>query len=223
MKKRNRIILILFILILFPSIFLPFVYRNENETINQTINIIATLISSIASLFTLFIAIALFNKYGIETTLLQKNTEVVFSFLEEYKKINFCIKGKNFVLFIKIQNNLTNQYNEWLDQKLCFSTEYISNLEKLFKISRNPFMPKSIHEKANKLKIDILTLDIREEEINNYAIVGFMENSLFENKIGRFNGHDMTLSEFIKIVDELTFELENWIKKNSNYNPDLNL
>ena len=46
-------------------------------------------------------------------------------------------------------------------------------------------MPKSIHEKANKLKIDILTLDIREEEINNYAIVGFMENSLFENKIGR--------------------------------------
>jgi len=69
-NKRN--IIFILILTIGLAVLLPIIFREKSEGFNQTLNIIGSLISSIAGLVTLLIAIMLFNKFGIETPLLQK-------------------------------------------------------------------------------------------------------------------------------------------------------
>ncbi len=220
-NKRN----IIFILILTISlaVFLPIIFRDKTEGFNQILNIIGTLISSIAGLLTLLIAILLFNKFGIETPLLQKNTEVVFSFLEEFKKTSFQIQGKNFGLFVRIQDQHHKHFEDWYGQKLLFSTEYSSGLDRLIKLSESPFMPKSIYEKVDKLRFYVLVMDVKDEDLDKYATVQVLGQPLIGAKFGRFNHQDMTLFEFLNIIDDLKTEIKNWISKHSNYSPDLNI
>jgi hypothetical protein len=220
-NKRN--IIFILILTIGLAVLLPIVFREKTEDFNQTLNIIGTLISSIAGLMTLLIAIMLFNKFGIETPLLQKNTEVVFSFLEEFKKTSFQIQGKSFGLFIRIQDQHHKHFEDWYGQKLLFSTEYSAGLEKLIKLSESPFMPKSIYEKVNKLSFYILSMDVKDEDLDKYATVQVLGQPLIGTKFGRINHQDMTLFEFLNILDDLKTEIKNWISKNSNYSPDLNI
>lgn len=220
-NKRN--IIFILILTIGLAVLLPIIFREKSEGFNQTLNIIGSLISSIAGLVTLLIAIMLFNKFGIETPLLQKNTEVVFSFLEEFKKTSFQIQGKSFGLFIRIQDQHHKYFEDWYGQKLLFSTEYSSGLYRLIKLSESPFMPKSIYEKVDKLRFYILSMDVKDEDLDKYATVQVLGQPLIETKFGRFNNQDITLFEFLNIIDDLKTEIKNWISKNSNYSPDLNI
>lgn len=222
MKNKKNIILIL-IFTISLAVFLPIIFREKTEGFNQTLSIIGTLISSISGLLTLIIAIILFNKFGIETPLLQKNSDVVFKFLVEFKKTGFFIQGKNFGLFIRIQDDFSKNFEKRYGQKLLFSTEYSSGLNKLIKISESPFMPRSIYEKVGKLRIYSLTFDVKEEDFDKYATVQVLGQPLIGAKFGRFNYQDITLYEFLNIIDDLTTELKNWIKEHSNYSPDLNI
>jgi hypothetical protein len=222
MTNKKTLIAVL-ILTIILAVFLPIIFREKTEGFNQILNVIATLISSIAGLLTLLIAIILFNKFGIETPLLQKNTEVVFSFLEEFKQTSFQIQGKSFGLFIRIQDEHHEHFEEWYGQKLLFSTEYSSGLDKLRKISESPFMPRSIYKKADKLRFYVLIMDVKDEDLNNYATVQVSGQSLIEAEFGRFNRQDMTLLEFLNIIVDLKTEIKNWISKYSNYKPDLNI
>lgn len=224
MTNRSNILLILS-LTLILSVVLPILFRDNSETVNQTLNIIATLTSSIASLLTLIIAILLFNKFGIETPLLQKNTDVVFSFLEEFKKTGFKIEGQDvkFVLFIRVHHPIHKHFEERYSEKLLFSANFISDLEKLMKIAESPFMPKSIYDKVIKLNFFVLSYDVKDEDIKNYATVEVLGQQRTDAKFGRFNHQDMTLFGFLNIIDEIKTELIEWINKHSNYSPDLNI
>lgn len=220
-NKRN--IFITLIITTFLAVLLPMCFRNKEDSFNDILYIIATLINSTTSLLTLFIAITLLNKFGIETTLLNKNTEVVFSFLEEFKKTIFLIQGKDFMVFINMEE-LNNKYLEiYYSKKLLFSHDYHDRIDKLIRISENPFMPKCIYKKVNKLVIRILAFDVEEKDIEKYVKVRVKGPPLIENKYGRFNQQDMTLYEFLNIIDEIKTEVNNWIKQNSDYYPDLNI
>ena len=220
-NKRN--ISILLILTILLAIILPIFLHDKTETPNQTINIIATIISSFASVLTLIIAILLFNKFGIETPLLEKNTSVVFAFIEELKKTRLFINGKNYGLMIRLHDSYHTSFEEYYGEKLIFSREYLDGLSKLFEISESPFMPKSIYQKVDQLKFYILSMDIKDEDLNNFATVTVLGQAIIDAKFGRFNHKDMTLFELLNIIDDIKSETVKWISKNSNYSPDLNL
>lgn len=219
----KRSLIIISILTISLAVLLPFIFRVKSEEFNQTLNIIGTLISSITGLLTLIIAIILFNKFGIDSPLMQRNTEVVFSFLEEFKKTNFIIQGKNFGLYVSIQDQNNKHYEKWEEQKLLFSREYLIGLERLIKISESPFMPKSIYDKVNKLRFYFLALDVKDKDFDNYATVQVSGQPFNKVEFGRFNQQNMTLFEFLTIIDDIKTEIKNWIKINSNYSPDLNI
>jgi len=84
-------------------------------------------------------------------------------------------------------------------------------------------MPKSIYEKVDKLRFYILSMDVKDEDLDKYATVQVLGQPLIETKFGRFNNQDITLFEFLNIIDDLKTEIKNWISKNSNYSPDLNI
>ena len=205
------------------SVILPLIFKEDSETFNETLNIIAALISSIAGLITLLIAILLFNKFGIETPLLEKKTEVVFKFIEEYKKVRFFVSGNKYGLMIRLHNPNDIAYEDWYGEKLVFPVEYSEGLNSLMKISENPFMPKTITEKLAKINFYHLVMDVDDEKLEEYAKVTVQGQSIIENKFGRFNGKDMTLFEFLNLVDELRNEIIDWVNNNSNYSFDLNI
>lgn len=204
------------------SVLLPIIFKENNDSINGVLGVIATLISSIASLITLIIAIVLFDKYGIEAPLLQKQTEVVFTFLEEYKKIRFVIRSKAFAMFITLHAPEHKQYNRFYKEKLLFSTEYIEGLSLLLKISESPFMPKSINEKLNKLSFHILAIASDENSLDKFAVVNVLGQTMDAKDAGFFNNESMTLLEFFNIIDDLNTEIQSWISKHTSYPPDLN-
>ena len=226
MKDKKYIIIIL-ILTIILSVLLPFILRDSSESINDIISIIATLISSFASLLTLLIAIILLNKFGIETSLIEKNTEVIFSFIEEFKQTSFSVKGNNFVLMIRPFHFSPHKYSEnYYSEKLIFSLDFVYSLDKLFKIAESPFMPKSIFEKINKLAFTNLSMNIADEDLDKYSIVEVLGNSLIDTKdvkYGLFNSEDMTLFEFLNLIDDLKTEIVSWIEEHSSYTSDLNI
>ena len=228
MKKKN-IIVILFITIII-SILLPFIFKTKNATVNDTISVIAAITSSFASLVTLTIAIVLFNKFGIETPLLEKNTTIVFKFLEELKKSKLSINADSYVIMVLLYdphisfiNELSFSLNRYYKDKLIFSIEYNNSLSKLFEIASSPFMPKSISNKVDKLNCYVLEMDLANKDISKYAIVSDIEGIGSFTKFGKFNGNDITIFEFLNLIEDVKVEVVNWIKKNSKYSPDLNL
>lgn len=225
MKINNKLLCVLIAGII-VSVVLPLVFRDNSETANQTFIVIATLISSAASLLTLVIAILLFNKFGIEKPLLQKNIDVVFPLLEKFKNTTlFMEKLRGEIFLMQIQANKPMLYNvkRYYDEKLLFSQDAISAFKDLTKMSNSSFMPKSIYLKISKLRVDSFSVVIDNEHPRKYATIDLFENfGKRGTQFGLLNGKDMSLFEFLNILDDIKSELINWIDKNSEYSHDLN-
>ncbi len=120
----------------------PFIFKDKNESINQTLNLSASIISSIATVLTVIIALILFNKFGVETPLIERSSSKVFELLEKIKETNFSIQSDRFYFWINMSNPFKYQFTEqYYREKFSFSIAYFDNLEKLFDISSNPFIP----------------------------------------------------------------------------------
>ena len=218
----KRYIIILFSVSLITSIILPFIFR-ANESVNEIFTVISTLISSFASLFTFAFALILYNKFGIEQTILENNTSTVFKLVEKLKETRFFASGDKFMLQIKMSDPHLYHFEKYYKNELIFSIEYYNGIEEILNISNNPYLPKSIAEKLNKLHFYSLSMDVKDKEIEKYtkiSVVGHPDN---EGKWGRFNGKNMNLFEFLNILQDVSIETKKWLKNNSSINIDLNL
>jgi hypothetical protein len=225
MTKRFLLSIALFLAIIF-AIVVPFIFQTKEETVNQTINASASILSSIAALLTLIIALLLFNKYGVESPLIEKSSSKVFALLEEIKQTSFSIGNDRFYFWIKMSDpfKYSAHIEKYYGEKLIFSNDYIYGLDKLFEISNNPFIPKDISEKMDKLQYFSLSFDVKESEQTNYTKVSVARFKKSEElTFGRFNSQDLTLFEFLKILDEVRIEVVQWIQNNSSINIKLNL
>ena len=208
------------------AIALPFIFKDKSETINQTINLSATIVASFASILTFIIALFLFNKYGIESPLIEKSTSKVFALLEQIKLTTFSISSERFGIRIKMSNpfKYCKSIEEHYKENLVFTEDYIYALDKLFEIGDSPFTPPSVSQKLDLLQFSIMSYDVNDNDIKNYAkliIVGYRK---FDNpKFGRFNARDITVFEFLKILDDINNELSQWIQKNSSIPVQLNI
>jgi hypothetical protein len=217
---RNQILYFSLISILI-SIIIPIVLKEESESYNQTFGTIATIIGSIASTLTLVIAILLYNRFGIESTLLEKNSFIVFSFLEKLKQTRIMIQSDRATLFLEInsQTLFEDQYGEIL----LFSSEYYEGLQELSNIADSPFMPRSIADKFNQMKFSTISFDVAQEDIHKFATVSFIGYSHKDILWGKFNGENMTLMEYLNILEEIRFETIKWITEKSILDPNLNV
>ena len=204
----------------------PFIFRVKEESVNQTLNLSGTLISAICTVLTLMIALVLFNKFGVETPLIEKSSAKVFELLEEIKEINFSIGSDK--IYFRVQMSDPFKYNKWIEsqygEKLVFSENYLNGLVKLFKISNNPFIPPAISEKMDKLQFFTLSFDVDEVKLKDYAkvqVVGV--EKILDIKYGRFNMKDLTVFEFLTMLDDISSEIKAWIQSHSTIPVKLNL
>lgn len=222
--KSKYIIYIILSISFITVIILPIFFANQSESPNTIITVIGTVVSSLTNILTLFIALLLFNKFGIETPLLEKNTQTVFKFIEQFKKTTFYINNdsQKYFLNIRLDDPFNTAFERFYGDKLAFSTEYMTDLEELFTISDSPFMPKKISSTIEKIRCSYIP-HLNPEELKNFSVVivpGKKNNN--KEAFGKFNDKDMTLMQFLSLLDEIKIEVTNWISKNSSYSPDLN-
>ncbi len=217
MKRKRIIILIIFIsLLLF---FLPFFLSKEtNENVISGINII----SGFASLLTLAVALLLYNRFGIEKSLLDKQTNEVFELLENLNKAFIFIQGNNIVMRFNPTRPYHKIYESHYDKMLLFSPTYMEGLGNIWKHSNNIFLPKDIAKRLNKLQIYLLAKQsdkLEDHQLRVYVPTKENEKEYF----GVANNKEIIFMEFLTNWNELVEEIKSWISMNSSMKSELNL
>lgn len=220
--KNQKIVLLIISILIGLSLFPLFIIA-EGESINSAIGVSATVLSGLATLITLIIALLLYNKYGIEETVLQKRTEAVIALLSELKKTRFVFESpdSNYYM-IRIKWIEKNYFEEKYSEELVFSSNYYIGMEKLTALVDDLFLPKTIVEKYSNLQFIVMT-NLKPEELKKYTKVDIAGYKNPDNiKYGFLNDKKMTLIDFITYITDLKSEAENWLKENSNKDVDLN-
>jgi hypothetical protein len=225
MKQRSLNYFLVLIGIAFTAA-IPFLFKDKTESINQTLNLSATIVSSLAAIVTLWIAFLLFNKYGVDSSLLEKSSSKVFDLLEQIKAIRFSFGSQKFWFNVGMSDPF--KYNSHIEvhykEKLVFSEMYFNSLQRVFEINSSPFMPTAIAEKVDRLQFILMSFDVPDSIIDDYLkvlVMGHKETP--ETKFGRFNGEDLTVFEFLNILEDIKVATEEWVKDNSAIPVKLNL
>jgi hypothetical protein len=204
---------------------------NHTDTLGKVIDLMAAIGSILSAFFTL-IGLVIAWKIGtkIAKNLSYHNKTVEYEYLELIKLINLT---ENLYFFISEGNGahileryypfglVDSELEKYLNYKLLFDIKDLkSKLSEIFTISNSVFLPNMIRNKLCKLH----------ETLSNYKKLEWIApqfpnpndsivlhgNSL-TNKLGYTLFKDevkFTLSDYIKLWDELIEEINNWFKKN---------
>ena len=127
------------------------------------INSFASLIMAFCSILTLVIAILLYDKYGVERSVKEKNFAAVNDLMEDLLKIRLMISTKYITLFnITFQSDYKNRLNglspEQMSSQIFFTENSLSNLADLFyKASTNLYLPPEIVEAIKKMPLAVFS------------------------------------------------------------------
>ncbi len=217
MKRREIIILLIVIAIIIFTV--PFFFdKATNDNIVSGVNLIA----GFSSLLTLIIALLLFNKFGIETSLLEKQTNQVFELLENLNKSIILVRGNHVFMRFNPAKPYQKFYEKYYDRKLMFSTRYVEGLENVWKYCDNVFLPKEIATKLRGLQIYMIS-DIKEEVNEDDLKVSAPFKSEENEKFGKGNNKDILMIDFVSNWNDLIEEIKKWISTNSSVKSELNL
>jgi hypothetical protein len=194
-----------------------------NKDILENLRNTFTVISGTASFITVVIAILLFNKYGIDKTIKDKNLEISLKLLEEIKSIRIIITSDDFGCYYQPTVVPIEQYEFAYKAKLLFSKTYANDLQFLRKYSTNLYLPLEI-----KKKLDILIPSAmgRIQELikeSDYALVTINGNES-EGTYNWINSvEEITVFKYLIMWDELITTVKNWCVRNSDSKIDLNI
>jgi hypothetical protein len=217
MKRHYYILLITFSICLFV---LPFIF---NDSINHLLSISCNLVGSFCSIITLFIAIILFDKYGLKKSLIEKKADLVLRLIENLKQVRLFMKNdKQFVQYRPL-TDWQSTYEMFNDMLLVFNKDYLSGLNKIFEYADNLYLPISIVEKIRNLEPSSITYDLDRLANPDYFEVSVPGLQKSEDIFGRLNGKNMTFYDFNNLWIEILEEAEKWLKENDIEIKELNV
>lgn len=194
------------------------------ESTIESIKDAFSIIGGVASFIVMIIAIMLYDKFGIEKTIKEKNLDVSLKLLEEIKKITIVIKGYNYKVFYDVTKIPINAFEEHYGEKLLFPENYREELNSIFVYTNNLYLPREIKEKLDA--IIPYSLGALNDGINNdgygKVIINYRDSTKWMyNHIN--NETDIKLYDYLIKWDELIFTIQNWCKNNSDSKIDLNI
>ncbi len=216
--KKKLIVLSLFILVstLLCSFLVP-------EGIIKHLKDVLSIISGITSFVVMLIAILLYNKYGVDKSIKDKNLEISLKLLEELKTINIGVWRESFGMQHRITTFSIDLYESHYGTKLLFPKSYYDDLNHIFAFSNNLYLPKSIKEKLDNIIPYILTPITQEIDQKQFGKVSINLNKDVEYGFYEINNEQLTVFEYLVKWDELVTSIQEWCNKNAETKLDLNL
>ncbi|MFA7419432.1 MAG: hypothetical protein WCZ90_07085 [Melioribacteraceae bacterium] len=215
------IILTLVICILIPILF-GSVYGQD---INQSLSIL----SAISSFFTLIIALLLYNKLSIESTIVEKQTDAVINLLSAIRKVSLIFDREDHISSFTMHRESMKQIKnnpKVQNIPLLFSMSYFKAIKEVNDASYNIFLPRIIVNSSRQLvpsriyQIEIETI-VNEKYLKVETIESLSVDAV--KKYGKVLGGDIQIQEFVKSWELLINDLEKWLKDNSSIKIELNI
>lgn len=217
----NKILTALIVIIIIAIGSVPFFLTS---IANEAISVGSNLISALASLVTLIIALVLYSKYGVEKSLLDKQTDVVFRLISELKKTRFIIlwEEEN-ILFLQLDMLKDEYWSDYKDKELLFSFGYAEGLNNIWQIAENIFLPSVIMEKMKPLMVHSIR-GVSETETIKYMRVSALglSKEAKDNSFGILNSKSISLEQFVMHWRDTIEVSKKWLKEHSNISVDLN-
>ena len=230
----NKSFQYIFAALLVVSVALPCLLNTSCEDTIHVIDHICFIIAAVCGVITAIIAILLYDKYGVDKKIVDKNLEVVLQFVDELRKTTIYIHGESkaggsYAMMINFWNKPIEKdgfMSRCLNDKLFFKLNYGYALNNLYEISKNPFMPPEIGEKFQKITLRVLPEITEEDKQYGYAVATGSVNMLeLEDKdmiVGKLNGHAFTVGEYIDNYMEVRNAIKQWLKAHNVDDSSLN-
>ena len=219
----KKLFALLFILLIIASSIVPVSLKSQGEDTIHVIDHIAFLIAAVCSIITVVVAILLYDKYGVGSKIVDKNLQLVLQAIEVLKKTNAFAKCENdngsYILRLNFWTTEISQLDmmkRYLDDPVYFRISYAYAFEKLFQLCQDPLLPKSISEKIKNLQLYLLPDSNQNINDSRYAVISAHYEGvqdLDDSVVGKFNGHDMTLREYILKYEAVKTAIKQWLKE----------
>ena len=217
-------------ILLLIAVVIPLCMSCLGENALKVVDSISALIGAFCGVITLFIAILLYNKYGIDQSIADRNLKIVLEILEELKKtVAFAYsESKSGAYFVQLNFWNTDlavlsrgPKTQFLDDMVYFRINYAYAFSNLFDLGRDPFAPKEIVEAIKRIQFVSLTGVKEEDRAEKYAVISARFEEKIENDeiVGRLNNRDMTLREYVQNYMAVKESIKSWLV---NHNVDPN-
>lgn len=225
MKDAIKIFLAVLVILLISGacLFVPFLIDEKSlKPILSGLEILA----AVSSVLTLLIAVLIFNKFGIEESLLKRQTEVLHDLLGAMKKFGLRIHNEGIYINFTIERRNEPFLEPYHDSTLLFSSDIFSAMKEIDDCLGDVFMPNEIRRSFLPLQVSILAmLPKGENTLHNYFMVdsrvsqGKKENDSY----GHLNNVEMTFKQYTDVWKDCIEAVKGWLQKNSSLKVDLNI
>jgi len=224
--KRNKKLFILWLIALVIVVIL-IVTLFLSEGILRRIQYGVAIVGSISSLITLFIALLLFNKFGIEKSILDKNMGVVIKLATEINKLVIYVETEENLLVAFRPSKLTKKRIRSFPSKnalLVFNLDYMESMGPIMDLTCDLFIPKTIKDKLMLVCPVSFTNVIKKSELKNYLLVSGDLQMFNKDKgtYGYLNDEKVIFREYIKCWEKIIKVMKKWIGDNSSISFELN-
>lgn len=217
---KNKLYIISAVLLII-AIVVPICLSCKDEGALMVIDSISALIGACCGVITLLIAILLYNKYGIDQSITDKQLKVVFDIVDELKKtVVLALSTSNSGSFFARLNFWTTDISgfshgphSYLDDTVYFKISYAHAFNHLYDLAQEPFAPKEVSEAIKDIQLYMLSEVKQELRVERYVILfaNSDENVSNGDVVGKFNNIDMTLREYIQNYLKVKESVKTWL------------
>ena len=218
---KNKLYIISAVLFII-AILLPILLNFAREDAIHVIDHVSFLVAAFCGIVTVFIAILLYDKYGVDQTITDKNLKVVLEIIDELKKKSVIARGESksgsYYINLNFWSSDAQSLNDGvmrrnLDDKVYFMISYAHEFDRLSELCRDPFAPKEIADAIQKIQLVILPEIKKEYRGERYAIIStrFDDFSKEDEIVGKFNDKDMTLRDYIQNYQAVKTSIKSWL------------
>lgn len=206
-------------IVIISVIALPFFL---NQAANESLVVSSSIVSALASLITLLLAVLLYGKFGVEKSVLDKQTENTLQLLTELKKTRFLCECSDGILQLRLDRLQDKYWKNYKDKKLLFDGGYAEGLKKIWDIANDVFLPVEIAEKINFLTMQLLIENKKAVDYMVVEIPGYSKREKGKHFFGLLNGKQISVEEFVGLWDSVIQTTIKWFKSHSSMPVDFN-
>lgn len=193
----------------------------------QSVSLVATLLSAVATVITMILAVLLYNRFGVEQDVLKRQLEAVNSLLATLGKMRFAMTTVNDKMTVRITpfDPFVHQLESHYGKVLVFNADAARQLETLSSHSVDIYLPipiaKSLRPLVPSIRYPIAHQDTRLSDAMHFVprVTDGEDDTFFIP----YNDAEMTLMDFLSLWSELIDGIDLWFQQNTSNAPGLNI
>lgn len=228
--SKNRIVITSVILCLISLIF-PFFIKTENDSLMSAFSTAFTALAAVATVLTLLIAILLYQKFGIESRFIEKQTDKVLELVDLLKGKQLSVITNKFTYYLRFSistpwNYKPDFYSSMKDKIFLFDiTDYDEFIRPILSIKKSYWLPNEIKEKMKFFEIYAFEKGVDDFKNEKYARMNFIfKKERKKDEIEWSNSlPTYTVDQYIKSKNELIKTIEDWLNSHCDIKLDLKM